>query len=71
MEEDKGQENVKKEVQGRRKRHKCERILAEKDEKMAREKRWMRKQKKGKINRQREKKHYKVKSAKYKKSRIV
>ena len=54
----------------RRKRHKYERILAEKDEKMAREKKWMRKQKKGKISRQREK-HYKVKSAKYKKSRIV
>jgi len=57
-------------VRRRRKRHKYERILAEKDEKMAREKKWMRKQKKGKISRQREK-HYKVKSAKYKKSRIV
>jgi len=49
----------------------CERILAENDkEKMAREKRWMRKQKKGKISRQREK-HYKVKSIKYKTSRII
>jgi hypothetical protein len=38
--------------------------------KMAREKKWMRKQKKGEISRQREK-HYKVKSVKYKKSRII
>jgi hypothetical protein len=62
---------VRKEVQGRRKRHKCERILAEKGkEKMESEKIRMRKQKKGKISGQREK-HYKVKSVRYKKSRII
>jgi hypothetical protein len=67
---DKMKENVRKEVQGKRKRHKCERILAEKSKKMARETIRMRKQKKAKISGQGEK-HYKVKSVKYKKSRII
>jgi hypothetical protein len=48
---------MRKEVQGRRKGHKCERILAEKGkENNDKWKRWMRKQMKGKISKQRAKK---------------